>query len=142
MKLPKYEGPDLQEAKAQFTALHKEAEALVATSQKRMAEIEVRGVVGVVRHDADLGCSCAFVLQPPRNLQPTRAGCALLRCRPRLPPSRRRRSVLPPPPSTMSWRRIRSWRRCVGADHEARQPPRRPRVARWLRGLRLRLGWS
>jgi F-type H+-transporting ATPase subunit d len=40
MKLPKYEGPDLQEAKAQFTALHKEAEALVATSQKRMAEIE------------------------------------------------------------------------------------------------------
>jgi hypothetical protein len=45
MKLPKYEGPDLQEAKAQFTALHKEAEALVATSQKRMAEIEVWGGV-------------------------------------------------------------------------------------------------
>lgn len=42
MKLPKYEGNDIQEASAQFTALMKEAEALVASSQTRITEIQVR----------------------------------------------------------------------------------------------------
>lgn len=43
MKLPKYEGTELQEATAQFAALQKEAEALVTSSQIRIAEIQVRG---------------------------------------------------------------------------------------------------
>ncbi|EFN57368.1 hypothetical protein CHLNCDRAFT_56064 [Chlorella variabilis] len=40
MKLPKYEGTELQEATAQFAALQKEAEALVTSSQIRIAEIQ------------------------------------------------------------------------------------------------------
>ena len=43
MKLPKYEGSDIAEASAQFAALQKEAEALVAQSQTRIAEIQARG---------------------------------------------------------------------------------------------------
>lgn len=42
MKLPRYEGNDVAEAEAQFGALLKEAEALVASSQKRIVEIQVR----------------------------------------------------------------------------------------------------
>lgn len=40
MKLPKYEGNEVAEATAQFAALQKEAEALVAASQSRIAEIQ------------------------------------------------------------------------------------------------------
>ena len=41
MKLPKYEGNDLADATAQFAALMKEADALVASSETRMQEIKV-----------------------------------------------------------------------------------------------------
>lgn len=41
MKLPKYEGNDIAEASAQFAALMKEAEGLVAASQARIVEIQV-----------------------------------------------------------------------------------------------------
>ena len=43
MKLPKYEGNDLADATAQFAALMKEADALVASSETRMQEIKVSG---------------------------------------------------------------------------------------------------
>ena len=42
MKLPKYEGNEVAEATAQFAALSKEAEALVAMSSTRITEIKVR----------------------------------------------------------------------------------------------------
>lgn len=45
MKLPKYEGNEVAEATAQFAALQKEAEALVAASQSRIAEIQVGWLV-------------------------------------------------------------------------------------------------
>ena len=41
MKLPKYEGSDVQDASAQFSALMKEAEAMVASSQVRAAPAAV-----------------------------------------------------------------------------------------------------
>ncbi|PSC76047.1 ATP synthase subunit mitochondrial [Micractinium conductrix] len=40
MKLPKYDGKDVEEAQAKFTALMSEAEALVGASQSRIAEIK------------------------------------------------------------------------------------------------------
>lgn len=40
MKVPKYEGSDIQDATAQFTALSKEAQAMVAASEARIAEIK------------------------------------------------------------------------------------------------------
>lgn len=43
MKLPTYEGNDIEEAATQFAELQKEAEQLVAFSKNRIVEIEVGG---------------------------------------------------------------------------------------------------
>lgn len=79
MKLPKYEGNHVAEANAQFAAMLKDAEALEAASQKRIVEIQVRGLGwGAHRRGGKLwaehgGCS-GCRLRSPLPAGGTRAG--------------------------------------------------------------------
>ena len=71
MKLPKYEGSDLADATAQFAALMKEADALVASSQTRMQEIKVGACTASCTQEGSrgsVGHCCGCQLAPSGQL--------------------------------------------------------------------------